>query len=177
MEEIAAGKGNAAKPFMTAKGAASDAVWQSHRNDNSTAAASPKVTKGQGVAALPRFVEPQLWQVAGDAARRGGWGHEIKFDGYRMQLRVEGGQATLLTRKGLDWVGEVRAIVKAGAKFPTHHRRRGRGLDHAGARTSRPCRRRCRRARPDAWCSSSSTSCSRRRGPAQAAAHASARRG
>jgi bifunctional non-homologous end joining protein LigD len=30
------------------------------------------------------------------------WVHEIKFDGYRMQLRVEGGAATLRTRKGLD---------------------------------------------------------------------------
>mgnify|MGYP003341154918 CR=1 FL=1 len=31
------------------------------------------------------------------------WLHEIKFDGYRMQLRVQDGEATLLTRKGLDW--------------------------------------------------------------------------
>ena len=33
--------------------------------------------------------------------------HEIKFDGYRMQLRVEDGKVTLNTRKGLDWTGQV----------------------------------------------------------------------
>jgi bifunctional non-homologous end joining protein LigD len=30
------------------------------------------------------------------------WRHEIKFDGYWMQVRIEGGQATLRTRNGLD---------------------------------------------------------------------------
>ncbi len=41
--------------------------------------------------------------------------HEIKFDGYRIQLRVEGGKATLKTRKGLDWTGKFDAIAKAAA--------------------------------------------------------------
>jgi hypothetical protein len=31
------------------------------------------------------------------------WLHEIKYDGYRMHARIDGGQATLLTRTGLDW--------------------------------------------------------------------------
>src|SRR4051812_17362802 len=31
------------------------------------------------------------------------WLHEIKFDGYRMQVHVRAGRAWLFTRNGLDW--------------------------------------------------------------------------
>ncbi|HKI15553.1 MAG TPA: ATP-dependent DNA ligase, partial [Roseiarcus sp.] len=31
------------------------------------------------------------------------WLHEIKFDGYRLQARIEDGRVTLWTRRGLDW--------------------------------------------------------------------------
>jgi bifunctional non-homologous end joining protein LigD len=31
----------------------------------------------------------------------GGWLHEIKYDGYRMHARIDGGQVKLLTRTGL----------------------------------------------------------------------------
>ena len=47
-----------------------------------------------------------------------GWVHEVKFDGYRMQLRVEDGKASLRTRKGLDWTAKFAAIAKAAAKLP-----------------------------------------------------------
>ena len=44
-----------------------------------------------------------------------GWCHEIKFDGYRVQLRVEDGEAALKTRKGLDWTDKFAAIAKEAA--------------------------------------------------------------
>ena len=31
-----------------------------------------------------------------------GWLHEIKYDGYRMHARIDGGDIKLLTRTGLD---------------------------------------------------------------------------
>jgi bifunctional non-homologous end joining protein LigD len=31
------------------------------------------------------------------------WLHEIKYDGYRMHARIDGGKIQLLTRTGLDW--------------------------------------------------------------------------
>ena len=31
------------------------------------------------------------------------WLHEIKFDGYRLEARIEDGRVTLWTRSGLDW--------------------------------------------------------------------------
>jgi bifunctional non-homologous end joining protein LigD len=47
-----------------------------------------------------------------------GWAHEIKFDGYRMQLRIEDGRATLRTRKGLDWTERFAAIAQVAADLP-----------------------------------------------------------
>ena len=31
------------------------------------------------------------------------WLHELKFDGYRILLRIERGRVKLLTRNGKDW--------------------------------------------------------------------------
>jgi bifunctional non-homologous end joining protein LigD len=47
-----------------------------------------------------------------------GWIHEIKFDGYRIQMRALGGEVTLKTRKGLHWTGKYPAIAKAASKLP-----------------------------------------------------------
>ncbi len=44
--------------------------------------------------------------------------HELKFDGYRIQARLDHGKATLLTRKGLDWTKKFSTVAKAIAKLP-----------------------------------------------------------
>ena len=123
MAEITNGKGKAAAPFMTAKGAGAGAVWQSHRgNPAAPKMAAPPKAKGappkvKTVAALPSFVEPQLAQAVDKPPSGPGWAHEIKFDGYRMQLRTTGGKATLLTRKGLDWSAKFPEILTSGARL------------------------------------------------------------
>jgi ATP-dependent DNA ligase len=38
-----------------------------------------------------------------------GWLHEIKYDGYRMHVRIHGGKVALLTRTGLDLVAPLPA--------------------------------------------------------------------
>ena len=124
MAQIAAGTGRGPSPFMTAadNDAAPDAVWQSRENAASTGGASPKVervktppkTKKGKAAAMPRFVPPQLCKLVDRPPQGAGYGHEIKFDGYRMQLRIEGGKAQLFTRKGLDWSDKFKEITKAG---------------------------------------------------------------
>jgi len=140
MTEIANGQGTAASPFMTAKGAAAGSVWQTDRSHGSPAGlitapkAKPSSAKTKSVARLPDFVEPQLAKLMDKPPSGPGWAHEIKFDGYRMQLRTVGGKATLLSRKGLDWSAKFPEIVAAGADL-------GDGLidgevvalDHAGA--------------------------------------------
>jgi len=107
MAEIAGGRGKRPKPFMLAAKTAPDAVWD-------TKAAHPKGAS----AALPGFIEPQLCKSVEKPPKGDEWGHEIKFDGYRMQLRTQAGKVSLLTRKGLDWSAKFPAIVKAGAALP-----------------------------------------------------------
>src|SRR5258708_14936053 len=60
------------------------------------------------------FVAPQLCASVDRPPSDTGWCHEIKFDGYRVQLRVEDGEAILKTRKGLDWTDKFQAIAKEG---------------------------------------------------------------
>jgi len=120
MVEIANGKGRAATPFMTAKGAAAGAVWQSNRDDRAPAgliepAKGSRTAKAKMVKVLPDFVEPQLTKPLDKPPAGPNWAHEIKFDGYRMQLRVEAGRALLRTRKGLDWSDRYPEVVRAGA--------------------------------------------------------------
>jgi bifunctional non-homologous end joining protein LigD len=140
LSEITKGEGRKAKPFMTSRGADPGAVWQSNRDDSAPAGLIEPVTAKRGsmkiktVSKLPTFIEPQLTKSLEKPPAGPGWAHEIKFDGYRMQLRTEGGKATLLSRKGLDWSSKFPEIVAAAAKL-------GDGiidgevcaLDHTGA--------------------------------------------
>ncbi|RYG06767.1 MAG: ATP-dependent DNA ligase, partial [Caulobacteraceae bacterium] len=47
-----------------------------------------------------------------------GWGHEVKFDGYRLQVRVEDGKARIRTRKGLDWSTKFPDLAADAAQWP-----------------------------------------------------------
>jgi bifunctional non-homologous end joining protein LigD len=63
--------------------------------------------------ALPDFVPPQLTALTETPPEGGEWCHELKWDGYRMHARLDGGQVRLLTRTGLDWTSKYPAIVDA----------------------------------------------------------------
>ncbi|EJW10480.1 ATP-dependent DNA ligase clustered with Ku protein, LigD [Rhodovulum sp. PH10] len=73
---------------------------------------------GRAASPLPDFVPPCLATLAEAAPEGEGWIHEIKFDGYRIQARLEGGRVTLLTRKGLDWTARFRSVAKAMSGLP-----------------------------------------------------------
>ncbi|MDE2602214.1 MAG: DNA ligase D [Bradyrhizobium sp.] len=131
MEQIAEGVGRAPKPFMTVKSgrARADAVWDSNRGeaaearaqkaaDKATSKATAAGAKGRKVAEMPDFVVPQLCASVENPPNGEGWCHEIKFDGYRVQLRVENGVAVLKTRKGLDWTDKFPAIAKQAGALP-----------------------------------------------------------
>jgi bifunctional non-homologous end joining protein LigD len=122
MAAIAAGKGRGPKPFVMAVARAdADAVWDSNRG-----LASEKRRQRKSVLAinatpsseLPEFIAPQLCQAVARPPSGSGWLHEIKFDGYRVQLRVQGGQPTLRTRKGLDWTSKFWAIADEAKSLP-----------------------------------------------------------
>ena len=134
LDAIEKGTGAKPKPFMRAKEFKADAVWQSKgsrsdpvgdkrgvRENTATAGKPMKVkapVKAKKVSRLPHFVEPQLCKLVDQPPSGAGWVHEVKFDGYRMQLHVEDGKAKLFTRKGLDWTAKFPAIAKVAAKLP-----------------------------------------------------------
>jgi len=126
MDQIAAGKGRAPKPFMTARSSGkADAVWHSNRGDaadartaNKTGASRPATATAREAAAMPDFVAPQLCTSVDRPPSAEGWCHEIKFDGYRVQLRVEDADVVLKTRKGLDWTDKFPAIAKQTSALP-----------------------------------------------------------
>ncbi|HEX3843398.1 MAG TPA: DNA ligase D [Steroidobacteraceae bacterium] len=138
LEEIAAGKGRGPRPFMTGRRKAGrpDAVWNSNAASEPAAAAiaarvrsarSPVArrerneSRGQARGAraqMPEFIEPALCRLLPRPPEEDGWAHEIKLDGYRLQLRVAGGHAVLMTRKGLDWTERFSGIAHAAQALP-----------------------------------------------------------
>ena len=77
---------------------------------------SPQVTAAISRApkeTLPAFVPPELAQSAENPPKAAGWLHELKLDGYRIQVRKDGARVRLLTRKGLDWTHRMRSIAQS----------------------------------------------------------------
>ena len=123
MDQIRAGKGRAPKPFMLANGKTkADATWNSNRGSAAEARSRTKASsapvKPKKVSAMPDFVPPQLCASVESPPHGDAWCHEIKFDGYRVQLRVEHGEVALNTRKGLDWADKFPAIAREAGGLP-----------------------------------------------------------
>ncbi len=111
------------------------AVWNSNKaSDRKPAAAvalqakpsarkvkkvTPKESsKTSRTATMPPFIAPQLCKLVARPSQGEVWVHEIKFDGYRIQLRIEKGEAAMRTRKGLDWTDKFKAIAKTSVNLP-----------------------------------------------------------
>ena len=56
-------------------------------------------------------VVPQLATLVSKPPTQGEWRCEIKFDGYRILARIEGGQASLVTRNGNDWTDKMASLA------------------------------------------------------------------
>jgi len=65
----------------------------------------------------PRFVAPQLAQLADAPPQGENWLHEIKFDGYRIIAVIKDGKATLFTRNQKDWTHKYQRIADALGKL------------------------------------------------------------
>lgn len=125
-----------------------DAVWHSNRGTRNGAAANPRpidaaahepAKRARAVAskrnteapsgsreAFPGFIPPQLALQSATAPRGSGWVHELKLDGYRIQIQIRSRKlhpgmkrgVTLLTRKGLDWTARMPGIARAASQLP-----------------------------------------------------------
>lgn len=67
-------------------------------------------------APYPGFIEPALATKIERVPTGERWLHEIKFDGYRLQARIEAGRVKLLTRSGLDWTAKFGKDLAAAFK-------------------------------------------------------------
>ena len=62
---------------------------------------------------MPGFIKPQLATLKAKAPRGEQWIHEIKYDGYRVQVHLNGGRKKVFTRNGLDWTKRFTEIAGA----------------------------------------------------------------
>ncbi|HLH36952.1 MAG TPA: DNA ligase D [Alloacidobacterium sp.] len=73
---------------------------------------------------LPDFISPHLATTVSAPPEGDDWLHELKLDGYRIQLRIEekaGKRETrIYTRKGLDWTHRMPDIAKTAAHLPVN---------------------------------------------------------
>lgn len=66
---------------------------------------------------MPPFVEPEKATLVREPLRGDGWLHEIKLDGYRGMVRVDGDDLRFLTSRGNDWSAMVPTILESVGKL------------------------------------------------------------
>src|SRR4051794_11992407 len=69
---------------------------------------------------FPPFIRPALATLASKTPAGEQWVHEIKFDGYRVQLHKRDSGTKAFTRRGYDWSDRFRSIVTAAGELVTH---------------------------------------------------------
>ncbi|WP_441259617.1 non-homologous end-joining DNA ligase [Bradyrhizobium sp. 521_C7_N1_3] len=62
---------------------------------------------------MPGFIKPQLANLKSKAPKGDQWLHEIKYDGYRVQVHLNRGRKKVFTRNGLDWTKRFTEIASA----------------------------------------------------------------
>jgi len=84
------------------------------KKQQATPATLPGVPEGAVKAALPESLAPQLAtlvdKVPTDPEE---WVYEIKFDGYRLLARIDGGSVRCVTRNGNDWTAKLPRLADA----------------------------------------------------------------
>jgi bifunctional non-homologous end joining protein LigD len=71
-----------------------------------------RTIKGAVPSEMPGFISPQLATLKSKAPVGSKWLHEIKYDGYRLQIHLNKG-ARILTRNGHDWTNRFPVIADA----------------------------------------------------------------
>lgn len=131
MKQINDGTGKSPTAFVLtgAVKARADAVWHGESGENgmldaksgarpSRAAPARKAAMPTVAKTVPGFIGPQLCKLVHRPPSAAGWGHEVKFDGYRMQLHVLRRKAVFRTRSGLDWTKRFAALARDAGRLP-----------------------------------------------------------
>jgi bifunctional non-homologous end joining protein LigD len=136
MEEIAEGKGGKKRVWHSNRAITTES--NSHRafkdkigkiaarspsrarakGNRPAAAAKKKKPSTKGGSALPDFVPLSLATLYDQPPTGDEWLHEIKFDGYRAEARLDHGAVRLLTRKRQDWTHRFEPVAEAVGRLP-----------------------------------------------------------
>jgi bifunctional non-homologous end joining protein LigD len=73
--------------------------------------------RGRPLNAPAAFIHPCQPIVAKQPPTGPGWAHELKHDGYRLQIHVHDGRVRVYTITGADWSKRYPLIVEAAAKI------------------------------------------------------------
>ena len=74
-------------------------------------------SRGRPLNAPAAFIHPCLPTVAQEPPSGPGWLHELKHDGYRLQIHVRDGRVRLFTMNGADWTKRYPRIVEEAARL------------------------------------------------------------
>ena len=74
-------------------------------------------SRGRLINAPAAFIQPCQPTVANLPPAGPGWVHELKHDGYRLQLHVRDGRVRLYTMNGNDWTKRYPRIVEEAARI------------------------------------------------------------
>ena len=105
-----------------------DRVWHSNKSvaeNVKTGAVKKKkprleVTslKGALKAPMPDFVEPELATLVKEAPPGADWIHEMKWDGYRMLMRIDRGEVRMISRNGKEWTANFPNVTRCASRLP-----------------------------------------------------------
>jgi bifunctional non-homologous end joining protein LigD len=105
------------KPRATAKKTREATKKSSRAAKASEGPQPPKAARRTTGAALPDFVPPCLALLSAAPPQGDSWLHEAKFDGYRIQARLDRGEVQLKTRRGLDWTHKFTPVAQELARL------------------------------------------------------------
>jgi len=74
-------------------------------------------SRGGPLNAPAAFIHPCQPTVAKEPPSGPGWAHELKHDGYRLQIHVRDGRVRLYTMNGNDWTKRYPRIVEEAARL------------------------------------------------------------
>src|SRR5262245_22081973 len=74
-------------------------------------------SRGGPLNAPAAFIHPCQPIVANQPPSGPGWAHELKHDGYRLQIHVRDGRVRLITINGADWSKRYPRIVETATKI------------------------------------------------------------
>lgn len=82
------------------------AANQARKSQSRSKAPAKPSRKKAAKAAMPDSLSPELATLV-ESPPAGDWLYEIKYDGYRIMARVQGGEVTLFSRNGHDWTARM----------------------------------------------------------------------